>query len=150
MRSRISRFNETVGDTVAGWLSAMWFFWLSVCLAFVSLPAVVTSVDDGLGLHIGLHEIFPGWLIDASLIALVAWVAQTLIQLTALPVLAFQNKRAEAAAAKDTERLMGHAEAAHRQTREILEALDLSVEGGLESVYRVIKQVEARLRVDSR
>ena len=116
MRARLHRFNERVGTMVANWLSEMWFFWLALLLAFLSLPAVLAQVDDHI-LHAGFAGALPEWIIDSSLIALVAWIAQTLIQLAALPVLAYQAKRAERQ--QDV------------QTQTILRALDLEVEGGI-------------------
>jgi hypothetical protein len=116
----------------------MWFFWLALALAFLSLPAVLAQVDEHV-LHAGFHGVLPEWLIDSSLIALVAWIAQTLIQLAALPVLAYQAKRAERQQDEQTHTLIAHSE-------QIIGALDLDVEGGLESVYRVL--VEVRDRID--
>jgi hypothetical protein len=47
----------------------------------VSLPAILTQ-----GNFVPAHT-FPKWLISVSLIALIAWVAQTFIQLVLLPII---------------------------------------------------------------
>jgi hypothetical protein len=59
----------------------MWTAYLFTVLAIVSLPAILTQGN------FVPHSTFPKWLISASLIALVAWVAQTFIQLVLLPII---------------------------------------------------------------
>ena len=118
---------------MANWLSEMWFFWLAIGLAFLSLPAVVTAVDDELELGVHLHNFFPEWLVQSSVIALVAWIAQTLIQLAALPVLAYQAKVAE--------------RQQNEQTQTILSALDLNVEGGLTVLDGKLDEITKQLEV---
>ena len=62
-------------------IGSMWTAYVFCLLALVSLPAVLTTVWAGLG------GVFPKWLISVSLIALVAWIAQTFFQLVLLPVI---------------------------------------------------------------
>ena len=137
-RAATHRFNERSADVVSSVLSAMWFFWVAIGLALLSLPAVVTAVDDELKLGIGLESFFPEWLIQSSIIELVAWVAQTLIQLAALPVLAYIGKREGELSGRESTELRD-------EVRGIIESLDLATEGGLESVYRVVGEVRDKL-----
>src|SRR5581483_12500117 len=59
----------------------MWTAYLFTILSFISLPAILTQ-----GNFVS-RSTFPKWLISASLIALVAWIAQTFIQLVLLPII---------------------------------------------------------------
>lgn len=66
-------------------------FWVFCCLALCSLPSVLS------GLGGPFDGIFPAWLIKVSIIALIAWIAQTFIQLVLLPAIGVnQNLQAEA------------------------------------------------------
>jgi hypothetical protein len=75
----VSGFNSAVALKITNIVGSMWCAYVFCILAFVSLPAVLTTV-----LH--LHT-FPKWLVGASLIGLVAWIAQTFLQLVLLPVI---------------------------------------------------------------
>lgn len=141
VREKGHSFNLKVAGIVSAMLSSMPFFWFAVCLAFLSLPAVVAALEDELGVNLGVEGAFPEWLLKASLISLVAWVAQTFIQLVALPVLAFIGRRGEEASAADTATLL-------KRTEEIVKALDLKVEGGLESVYKAIAELRELIEQD--
>lgn len=63
---------------IVGTMNTAYLFSL---LALVSLPAVLSQVDPKLA------HVFPHWLIGVSLIALVAWIAQTFFQLVLLPII---------------------------------------------------------------
>lgn len=76
-----SGFNQAVAVWVTNRVGSMWTAYIFCVLALTSLPAVLSTVWPALG------HVFPHWLIDASLIALVAWVAQTFFQLVLLPVI---------------------------------------------------------------
>lgn len=121
--------NAKTAIIVPAILGSMPFFWCCVVLACVSLPAIGVGLELGLqqskvDVHLGLATFFPAWLIQASVIAAVAWIAQTFIQLVALPVLQVSNNAQ-----------MGQQEA---HTAEILQKisdaddrLNLETEGGL-------------------
>ncbi len=76
-----SKFNNSLAVKITNGVGTMWTAYLFTVLAFVSLPAVLTGVFP----H--LRNFFPGWLISTSLIALIAWVAQTFFQLVLLPII---------------------------------------------------------------
>ena len=77
----LSKFNNSLAVKITNGVGTMWTAYLFTILAFVSLPAVLTGVFP----H--LRQIFPSWLLSTSLIALVAWIAQTFFQLVLLPII---------------------------------------------------------------
>ena len=68
-----------VGITKA--VGTMWCALLFTLLSLVSLPAVLV------GTGWVPARVFPVWALNAGLIALVAWVAQTFLQLVLLPII---------------------------------------------------------------
>ncbi len=123
------RFNKRVAMALTGAVGTMTCFWLFCCLSLCSLPAVLSGFSV-------FHGVFPDWMIRVSIIALVAWVAQTLIQLVLLPALMvgqnLQNEAADARSAKQFE-----------DTEVIVDRLDVSTEGGLAVVLAEIKDARA-------
>ena len=115
------RFNKRVAMALTGGVGTMTCFWLFCCLSLCSLPAVLSGFSV-------FHGAFPDWLIRASIIALVAWVAQTLIQLVLLPALmvgqSLQNEAADARSAKTFE-----------DVERVVDLLRLDTEGGLKDLY---------------
>jgi hypothetical protein len=114
----------------------MAFFWVCVVLALCSLPAVTTAVDSELHLGIGLASFFPSFMIKASLIALVAWIAQTFIQLVALPVLQVSND-AQMALVEE-------------HTAVILDRLNTDTAGGLRVVLDAIDALPTKMAAAGR
>lgn len=83
MLSRISAFLEAVGGKITAGVGTMWAALAFMCLAFVSFPAVITSGDP---------------------LIIVAWVAQTFLQLVLLPVIMVgQNLQAKRTEKRDLE-----------------------------------------------
>jgi hypothetical protein len=90
------RFNSWLAVKVTDGVGTMWCAYVFSLLAFASLPAVLTETFH-------LH-VFPHWLVSVGLIALVAWIAQTFLQLVLLSVImvgqniqsAASDKRADA------------------------------------------------------
>lgn len=115
------RFNKRVALALTGGVGTMSCFWLFCCLSLCSLPAVLSAFSVFRG-------DFPAWMIRASIIALVAWVAQTLIQLVLLPALMvgqqLQNMAADARAAKTFE-----------DVERVIDLLRLDTDGGLKDLY---------------
>ena len=62
-------------------VGSMWTAYLFTLLALVSLPAILTQG------HFVSSGTFPKWVISVSLISLVAWIAQTFLQLVLLPII---------------------------------------------------------------
>ena len=131
------RFNKHVALTLTGVVGTMTCFWLFCLLALCSLPAVLSGFSV-------FHSVFPDWMIRASIIALVAWVAQTLIQLVLLPALMvgqnLQNQAADARAAKTFEDV----EAVRTDLALALDRLDEKTDGGLKAVLDAINAMPAR------
>ena len=104
--SAYARFNKRVALALTKYVGTMTCFWVFCCLSLCSLPSVLSAFSV-------FHGVFPAAIIKVSIIALVAWVAQTLIQLVLLPALMvgqnLQNEASDARAAKtfeDTEFIM--------------------------------------------
>jgi hypothetical protein len=123
----VKTFNAKTAIIVPEVLGSMPFFWLANVLALISLPAVTTAVDTELKLGIGLASFFPSFLIKASVIALVAWIAQTYIQLVALPVLQVSNNAQMAQQEAHTGAILRGVERAE-------DLLDLETAGGLRAL----------------
>jgi hypothetical protein len=133
------RFNKAVALGINRCVFTMNTFWCFNLLAFCSLPAVLTGVGI---IHKGT---FPGWLVSASFISLIAWVAQTYLQLVLLPALGvgqgLQSVAADARAAKTFEDV----EAVRSDIRTALDRLDTRTEGGLAEVLAAVKALSAKL-----
>ncbi len=84
-------FNARLGLKITDGVGTMWTAYVFSVLALLSLPAVLS------GFH-AFKSTFPSWMIRTSIIALIAWVAQTFLQLVLLPIIIVgQNIQAEAA-----------------------------------------------------
>jgi uncharacterized membrane protein YhaH (DUF805 family) len=79
--SRINRFNTSLALKITNSVGSMWSAYIFTLLALVSLPATLSLVVPS------LKPDFPNWLISVSLISLVAWIAQTFLQLVLLPII---------------------------------------------------------------
>lgn len=77
----ITQFNTKLALKITNGVGTMWTAYVFTILALISLPAILVQ-----GNFVAAST-FPKWLIAASLIALVAWVAQTFIQLVLLPII---------------------------------------------------------------
>ena len=73
------RFNKKVAIKITGVVGSMTCAWVFCLIALLSLPAILTEA-----FHL---TFFPHWLVSIGLIALVAWLAQTFIQLVLLSVI---------------------------------------------------------------
>lgn len=128
--SAYQRFNKRVALWLTGTVGNMTCFWVFCLLALCSLPAVLSGFSAFAG-------VFPSWMVRASDIALVAWIAQTFIQLVLLPALMvgqnLQNAASDARAAKQFE-----------DTELVVDRLDTATEGGLRTVLTAIEELASR------
>ena len=86
------RFNKGLAVSITSNVGTMTSAYLFCVLAFLSLPAVLAGLGGPFG------GVFPSFLVKASLIALIAWIAQTFLQLVLLPIIIVgQNVQAAAA-----------------------------------------------------
>lgn len=124
--SLYARFNKRVAIAATRMVGSMSCAWAFCLIALVSLPAVLT-----LAFHV---KWFPHWLVSAGLIALVAWVAQTFLQLVLLSVImvgqSVQSLASDARSAKTFE----DAEAIKDAIVVALDRLDTRSKGGLREV----------------
>jgi hypothetical protein len=126
----VQGINRKTAIVVPAILGSMPFFWFAVVLSLCSLPAVLAAFDtEVLKSAIGLSGFFPKVIIKVSLIALVAWVAQTFIQLVALPVLQVSNN-AQMASAEE-------------HTAVILDRLDTDTAGGITTLLSAIDELRS-------
>jgi hypothetical protein len=129
---KVSTFNAKVAVVMTNLVGSMWCAYAFTLLALVSLPAVLS------GFHI-FATAFPGWLIKTSLIALVAWIAQTFLQLVLLSVImvgqAVQSDAADARAANT-----------YADSEWIKNQVDEHTDGGLKTVLDRIDALEAIVR----
>ena len=119
------RFNKRLAVGITTNVGTMTSAYLFCLLAFLSLPAVLS------GLGGPFDGFFPPFMVKASLIALIAWIAQTFLQLVLLPIIIVgQNVQAEAAD-KRAEATYQDADAVLHEALQIqahLEAQDAAIE----------------------
>jgi hypothetical protein len=77
----LTKFNTALALKITNTVGSMWTAYVFTILALVSLPAILTEANF---VKAGT---FPHWLISVGLIALVAWIAQTFLQLVLLPII---------------------------------------------------------------
>jgi hypothetical protein len=84
------RFNKKLAVGITSNVGTMTSAYLFCVLALLSLPAVLSAFSIFSG-------VFPAPIIKVSVIALIAWIAQTFLQLVLLPIIIVgQNVQAEA------------------------------------------------------
>jgi hypothetical protein len=110
------RFNRALAVLITSAVGSMWCAYAFTLLALASLPAVLAQA-----FHL---RFFPSWLVSAGLIALVAWIAQTFLQLVLLSVIMVGQNVQTAASDARAEKQFGDVET-------ILGLLDLETAGGL-------------------
>jgi hypothetical protein len=98
----------------------------------VYLPAVLTTA-------FGL-TIFPHWLVAVGLIALIAWIAQTFLQLVLLSVIMVgQNVQQAASDARANKQF--------EDTETIVDRLDVSTQGGIEVLHKQLIKIQEHLGI---
>ena len=126
-----ARFNKWLAIKVTGGVGSMTCAYIFSALALISLPAILSAFKV-------FHNTFPNWLVKASLIALVSWIAQTYIQLVLLSVIIvgqnIQSAASDARAAKTFE-----------DTEVVVDRLDEHTAGGIKTILDRLDQIEARL-----
>lgn len=130
-----ARFNAWLAVRISRAVGSMWCAYAFALLALLSLPAVLTAA--------GFTHFFPHWLVAAGLIALVAWIAQTFLQLVLLSVIMVgqdvMGKASDARAGKTFE----DAEAANAALAVALDRLDVTTEGGIRAVLDAVNALAA-------
>ena len=126
-----ARFNKWLAIKVTTGVGSMTCAYIFSVLALISLPAILSAFKV-------FHNTFPNWLVKASLIALVSWIAQTYIQLVLLSVIIvgqnIQSAASDARAAKTFE-----------DTEVVVDRLDEHTAGGIRTILDRLDEIEARL-----
>ena len=124
VNTNYQRFNKTLAVFITKNEGTMTSAYCFMGLALLSLPAVLA------GFHV-FHHTFPTWITSVSVIAMIAWIAQTFLQLVLLPVIIVgQNVQAEAADARSTKTF--------EDVEIVVDRLDIRTEGGLKDAVDVI------------
>jgi hypothetical protein len=127
-----ARFNKRVALTITKYVGSMTCFWVFCFLSLCSLPSVLSGFEV-------FHGAFPAWMVKVSIIALVAWIAQTFLQLVLLPsIMVGQNLQNEAADARSAKTF--------EDVEVVLDRLDCSTQGGLTEVLEAIEALKTSLR----
>lgn len=84
--NRINKFNDRLALKITNAVSTMWMAYFFSLIALASLPATLTLAG------VVSKDFFPHWMVSVGLISLVAWVAQTFIQLVLLSVIMVGQK----------------------------------------------------------
>ena len=82
----MKNFNNKLALRITNLVSSMYCAYFFCLIALISLPATLTLAK------VVSPDFFPAWAVSAGLIALVAWVAQTFIQLVLLSVIMVGQK----------------------------------------------------------
>lgn len=119
-------FNKHVAIKITNFVGSMTCAWVFSILALVSLPAVLTTA-------FGL-AIFPHWLVAVGLIALIAWIAQTFLQLVLLSVIMVgQNVQQAASDARANKQF--------EDTETIVDRLDVKTQGGIAVLHVQLNKI---------
>jgi len=126
-KTRYQQFNKVVATRVTAFVGSMTCAYIFCLLALASLPAVLSGFPM-------FDSAFPNWMIRPSVIALVAWIAQTFLQLVLLSVIMVgqevQSLAADARSAKTFE-----------DTEHIIDVLDVNTAGGLQVVLEEVRSI---------
>jgi hypothetical protein len=123
-------FNKRLAVRITKIVGSMTFAYFCVCLALVSLPAVLSTFAR-------FRNTFPAWLTDTSIISLVAWIAQTFLQLVLLGIILVGQKVDSAASEQRTSAVLAN----------IADALDIDTAGGIAAVQdSIISEIKSLKR----
>ncbi|HYA69012.1 MAG TPA: hypothetical protein VED63_09795 [Acidimicrobiales bacterium] len=127
---KVEGFNAKLAVILTNVVGSMACAYVFCLIALASLPAVITQTGWI------PKTTFPSWLINVSLIALVAWVAQTFLQLVLLSVI--MVGQGVQGAASDARAIN-----TYNDTVAILDRLDVRTEGGLKDIMDRLDELKA-------
>ena len=116
--SEVDGFNAKFAVLVTRLVGSMWCAYLFTLIALVSLPAILIDANV-----LTKHDV-PHFLASPGLILIVAWIAQTFIQLVLLSVIMVGQSVQSAASDARSEQT-------YEDTVKILDALNVKTEGGI-------------------
>ena len=126
-----AKFNKKVAVAVTRFVGSMTCAWIFCVLALASFPAVLTVAFN--------LTVFPHWLVAAGLIALVAWIAQTFLQLVLLSIIIVGSNLGQIASDARAAKQFEDVEELRKQMVDALNLLDTHTEGGLKDVLDAIR-----------
>ena len=124
--SAISRFNQKVAEKITSAVSTMWCAYIFAAIALVSLPAAIKTGDP---------------------IVIVAWVAQTFLQLVLLSIIMVGQQRSSEKVSKEIDETHAAALAEFEIAREAraLAQLELvEIKKMAHEIHRILKDVESK------
>jgi len=119
--SEVDGFNAKFAVLVTRLVGSMWCAYLFTVIALVSLPAILLDAN------VLTKSDVPHFLASPGLILIVAWIAQTFIQLVLLSVIMVGQSVQSAASDARSEQT-------YEDTIKILDALDVKTEGGIKEL----------------
>ena len=122
---RIEGFNAKVAVAITSGVGTMFCAYVFCAIALVSLPAILNQTGWF------AKDTFPSWMIAPGLILVVAWVAQTFIQLVLLSIIMVGQSVQGAASDARAEKTLA-------DTETILDKLNLETEGGIKEILDAI------------
>jgi len=132
-----TRFNSWLAVKITDGVGTMWCAYVFALVAFVSLPAILTQA------RFVPKNFFPSWMIANGLILLVAWIAQTFLQLVLLSIIIVGQNIAAAASDKRSENTYKDAEAILSEAIEIQKHLQAQDERLIAALNEALSKVPA-------
>jgi len=74
-------FNNNLALKITNAVGSMWSAYLFALLSICSLPAIIVLINPS------ARQDFPAFIINASVITLIAWISQNFLQLVLLPII---------------------------------------------------------------
>ena len=131
--SRMAQINGKIGLKITLVVGTMWAAYVFALLAFVSLPAILNETG-------WIGHPFPTWMLNVGMIALVAWIAQTFLQLILLPIIIVGQNIQAAASDGRAQATFDDASAVLEEARQIQKHL-LAQD---EAIQKILTQLAAR------
>jgi hypothetical protein len=124
--NRINEFNRRVAEKITSFVSTMWCAYIFAALALISLPAAIKSGD---------------------VVVIVAWIAQTFLQLVLLSIIMVGQKTSSASVEKmileTHEASVGEFELA-KEARKIADQELKELKEIAAEIHRVIRALESK------
>jgi hypothetical protein len=124
--SEVEGFNAKFAVLITRGVGTMACAYLFALIAFVSLPAILIQAG------VLTNSDVPRFLTKPGLILIVAWIAQTFLQLVLLSII-LVGQRVQSAASDE------RAEKEFTDTEAVLDALNLKTEGGLTTILEAVE-----------
>ena len=124
--SRVSEFNQRVAERVTSLVSTMWTAYIFAAIALISLPAAIKS---------------------GEILIIIAWIAQTFLQLVLLSIIMVGQKRSAETIAQEINETHSAALAEFdlaKESRAVAEQQLREIKQMAEEIHRILKDVERK------